>query len=55
MNSFQLKESTLHPSFDRTLIRYTTNDIEKEIERIREIESDKGILLKDVDIAGYEL
>jgi DNA gyrase subunit B len=55
MNPFELKESTLHPSFDRTLIRYTSDDIEKEINRIREIESDKGILLKNVDIAGYEL
>jgi len=55
MNPKQLRESTLHPDCDRTLLRYTTNNIKKEIEEIREIECNKSLLLKGVDIAAFEL
>lgn len=48
MNAAQLKESALHPDGDRTLIRYTFDDIKKEIETIRYIESNKHLLLQDV-------
>lgn len=55
MNPQQLKESTLHPDSDRTLIRYTTENIKKEIEEIREIECNKALLLKDIDIAAFDI
>lgn len=55
MDPYMLRESTLHPDYNRTLIRYTTDNIKKEIEAVREIECNKNLLLKDVDIAGYEL
>jgi DNA gyrase/topoisomerase IV subunit B len=55
MNPLQLRESTLHPDYDRVLLRYTTEDIKREIEEIREVECNKALLLKDADIAGFEL
>ena len=55
MDPPELGISALHPEFNRTLIRYTTNDIIKEIEEIRRIDSDKSELLKDTDIAGFDL
>ena len=42
MDAPELGISALHPEFNRTLIRYTTNDIIKEIEEIRRIDSDKS-------------
>jgi DNA gyrase subunit B len=55
MSAYELKISTLHPKYDRTLIRYTTDNIEKELEEIREIESNKSLLLKGINIAKFEL
>lgn len=49
MDAPELGISALHPEFNRTLIRYTTNDIIKEIEEIRRIDSDKSELLKDIE------
>jgi len=54
MSPQQLRESTLHPDYNRTLLRYTVNDIKREIEEIREIECNKNLLFKDIDIAAYE-
>ena len=48
VNKEQLRESTVHPDYNRTLIRYTVDDIKKEINEIRKIESDFSILLNDV-------
>ena len=45
MNEEQLQETTLHPDMNRTLIRYTSADIMREIEQIRFIESNKNQLL----------
>ena len=45
MNEEQLQETTLHPDMNRTLIRYTSADIIREIEQIRFIESNKNQLL----------
>lgn len=45
MNEEQLQETSLHPDMNRTLIRYTSEDIMKEIEQIRFIESNKNKLL----------
>lgn len=55
MQPVQLRDSTLHPDHDRHLVRFTTSDILKELDAIRQIESNKSLLLKDVDFAGYEL
>lgn len=55
MNDVELKISTLHPDFNRTLLRYTAKDMESEIAEIRRIDSNLNSLLKDVDIAGYEI
>jgi DNA gyrase/topoisomerase IV subunit B len=55
MNPIQLRESTIHPAYNRTLLRYTAEDIKREIEEIREVEFNKAKLLKGVDIAGFEL
>jgi DNA gyrase subunit B len=48
MDADQLAESALHPDMNRTLIQYTVKDIEKEINEIRAIESNKDVLLKEI-------
>lgn len=48
MNSQQLMESTIHPKYDRTIIRYTVEDIKKEMAEIRKVESDFSVLLRDI-------
>ena len=45
MNKDQLAESTLYPGSDRTLVRYTLEDIKEEIEAVREYESDSKKIL----------
>ena len=54
-NPEDLAESTIRPDGVRTLIRYTIEDIKQEIELIRYIDSNKGILLKNVNITRHEL
>lgn len=44
----QLVESTLGPNSNRTLIRYTFEDVKNEIEAIREFESDRSKLMQFV-------
>ena len=46
MEAYQLKESTLYPGSDRTLICYTMEDAKAELEAIREYESDMKKFLK---------
>lgn len=41
-----LAQSTVHPDGDRILVQYTTDNINKEFEKIREYESDKSKILK---------
>lgn len=50
MNAQQLGESALHPDSNRTLMRYTIEDVKAEIEAIRAIESDKSALMKDIKV-----
>ena len=45
MNKNELAESTLYPGSDRTLVRYTLEDIKEEIEAVREYESDSKKIL----------
>ena len=45
MNKDQLAESTLYPGSDRTLVRYTLEDIKEEIAAVREYESDSKKIL----------
>ena len=49
MNVDQLWDSTLSPQ-NRTLIRYTVESVEREIEEIRRIDSDKSALLKGLNL-----
>ena len=53
MNPRELGISTLDPAH-RKLLRYTTNDINKEIELMRKVNDDKFSLLKGIDISQYE-
>ena len=55
MNGDQLAESCLHPDANRTLMRYTIEDVKAEIEAIRAIESDKSILLKDIKVSKEDI
>ena len=48
MTAEQLKYSTLHPDYDRVLLRYTIEDIKAELKEIKQIESDFSILLRDI-------
>lgn len=54
MPSEDLKISTIHPDYNRSLIQLTTNDIRKSIQEIREIQSDLSALLKDIDMSTFE-
>ena len=53
LNSSELGESTLNP-INRRLLRYTCEDIEREIEEMRKLDSDKFNLIKDIDISVYQ-
>lgn len=55
MNEDQLAESALHPDSNRTLMRYTIDDVKAEIDAIRAIESDKSILLKDIKVTKEDI
>lgn len=55
MNGEQLAESTLHPDSNRTLMRYTIEDVKAEIDAIKAIESDKSILLKDIKVTKSDI
>lgn len=53
MDAKEIGISTLDPK-NRTLLRYTTKDIDNEINEMRKINDDKFMLIKDVDISEYE-
>jgi DNA gyrase/topoisomerase IV subunit B len=53
VNARELGISTLDPAH-RKLLRYTTQDITKEIELMKKVNDDKYSLLKGVDISQYE-
>ena len=55
MEPEQLAESTLRPGSNRTLIRYTVENIKKEIEQIRYIDSNRSSLLKDVKVTKEDV
>ena len=55
MQPEQLAESTLYPGSNRTLIRYTVENIKKEIEQIRYIDSNRNTLLKDVVVTKEDV
>ena len=55
MDSKQLKNSTLHPDSDRTLIQYTLESATKEIEMIRYYESNKQELIKNVKTSRLDI
>ena len=49
MDYDELAESTLYPGSDRTLVRYTLEDVKEEIEAVREYESNPKKILGLVD------
>ena len=53
MNAKEIGISTLDPN-NRILLRYTTEDIDREIEEMRRVNDDKYSLIKDIDISQYE-
>lgn len=53
-NPMQLAESTLYLE-NRTLVRYTIEDIVKEIDAIRYMESNRQELLKDVNVTRQDI
>ena len=55
MDAWQLMESTLHPDYNRTLMQVTAADIDKEIQAIRNYDSNKKAILDMVDFSGYDL
>ena len=55
MDTNQLAESTLSPTTNRTLIRYTMEEAQEQISRIRYINSNKDSLLKNVKIRPEDI
>lgn len=55
MNPAQLAESAIHPDGGRSLIRYTTEDIKKEIEQIKFLNSNTKEILKDLNISRRDI
>ena len=53
MDGKQLFESTIDPYGERTLMRYSVDDVKTEIDRLREIETNNNILFKDIDISKF--
>ena len=49
MDAKMLGPSTLRPDGDRLLVRYTFEDVEKELEYMRYINSNKDMLLSDIE------
>jgi DNA gyrase/topoisomerase IV subunit B len=54
-NPKELAVSALHPSGDRTLIRYTMESAKDEIETLRRIDSSMASLLRDVRITKADI
>ena len=55
MKGSELAESTLHPDSNRTLMQYSIDDVKREIEAIKAIETDKSVLLKDIKVTKFDL
>ncbi len=51
----ELAESVIRPDGLRTLMQFNIEDVKQEIELIRFIDSNKGILLKNVNVTRQEL
>lgn len=54
MPAQDLRISTIHPNYDRALLQLTVQDIKKQIQEIRDIQSNLSCLLEDVDMASFE-
>jgi hypothetical protein len=48
MNEDQLAESTLYPSPTRKLMQYTVNDLDKDLNEVRALETNRSVLLKSI-------
>ena len=49
MNKEQLRDSTIHPNYDRVLVRYTMEDAKEELEAIREYENNSKKILSCIN------
>ena len=54
-NPEQLAVSALHPSGDRTLVRYTIESAKEEVETFRRIDSNMASLLRDLKITKADI
>lgn len=50
-----LGESTVLPGMGRTLRRYTTDDVKKEMKYINSLQSDKSVFTKGVKIRREDI
>lgn len=55
MDTIQLKESTIHPDSNRTLIQYTIKDVKEEIALMRKVQSNKNKLINDIKLSRHEI
>ena len=55
MDGKELSECTVHPDSNRILMQYTIEDVKKEIEAIKAIETDKSVLLKDIKVTKFDI
>lgn len=55
MNPDQLRVSTIHPDSNRVLMRYTIKDMEEDIIKMREIESNRKKLIEDITVSRHEI
>lgn len=55
MKDTALAESTTKPGIGRNYIRFNIEDLKKEIQLIREMESDRSLLLKDVKVSKEDV
>ena len=54
MTGDRLYESTLNPD-NRLLVRYTIEDVKKDMEKIRYYHDNKNMLLNDVKVTRFDL
>ena len=55
MDGKELSECSVHPDSNRVLLRYSIEDVKREIEAIKAIETDKSVLLKDIKVTKFDI
>lgn len=54
-NPNELAESTMLPNSDRLLIRYNIEDVKKELELIKTLDTDRASLMKDIQVSKEDV